>query len=580
MMHDKVLGLIWQLWGSGKLPIIDNFGDMKLFTSRSFGLIHTVRNFIVLVLFVFGGTVQSQQLSSEIPLDWHLLDPESDQVQGLSVEKTYTTLLKNKPSKTVVVAVIDSGIDTEHEDLKSVMWINPGEVAGNGMDDDKNGYVDDIHGWSFIGSKAGNVNEDTYELTRELVRLSSKFEKIDTRSLSKKDKADFDYYTKVKSAYEEKMAQDDKQYKMYKRLYQSFRFGLDTLRSVLGKGPYTQQQIESVKSDDPAILFAKSVVINLMKNAPGTDPDQLLEEIQGAYEYFQRIVEYGLNKDFDPRSIVGDDYNNKKERLYGAADVKGPDAEHGTHVAGIIAADRTNELGIKGIADNVKIMAIRAVPNGDERDKDIANAIYYAVNNGARIINMSFGKDYSPDKILVDEAVRYAEKKGVLLIHAAGNDGKNTDVETNFPSPKMLSGKPVKTWIEIGASAPGKNETDLVADFSNFGKKRVDFFSPGVDIYSTIPNGGYKKNSGTSMAAPAASGVAALLMSYFPELSAQQVKDILVQSTRKFDGLKVNPPDGGDPVSLSELCITGGLVNAYEAVQLALKANEVATPKR
>lgn len=553
---------------------------MKSSRIKYFGVVSGVHYCLILLLFVFVGPLRSQQLPVQVPLDWHLLDPETDQVQGLSVEKTYSTLLKNKPSKTVVVAVIDSGIDPEHEDLKQVMWVNPGEVAGNGKDDDNNGYVDDLHGWSFIGGKNGNVNEDTYELTRELVRLSLKFEKADTKSLSKKDKADFDYYTKLKSVYEEKMSQDDKQYKMYKRLYQSFRFGLDTLRSVLGKGPYTQQQIESVKSDDPAILFAKSVVVNLMRNAPGTDPDQLLEEIKGAYEYFQRIVEYGLNKNFDPRSIVGDDYTNKKERLYGAADVKGPDAEHGTHVAGIIAADRTNNLGIKGIADNVKIMAIRAVPNGDERDKDIANAIYYAVNNGALIINMSFGKDYSPDKILVDEAVRYAEKKGVLLIHAAGNDGKNTDLEPNFPSPKMLSGKPVKTWLEIGASAPGTNQSDLVADFSNFGKRRVDLFSPGVDIYSTIPNGGYKKNSGTSMAAPAASGVAALVMSYFPELSAQQVKDILVQSTRKFDGLKVNPPDGGDPVSLSELCNTGGLVNAYEAIKLALKTRETAATKR
>lgn len=528
-----------------------------------------LKYFFSILFSCFFTIIQAQLVTSDVPLDWHLLDPEMDRVQGLSVEKVYNSLLKNKSSKTVVVAVIDSGIDYRHEDLKSVMWVNPGEVAGNGKDDDNNGYVDDINGWSFIGGKNGNVNEDTYELTRELVRLSSRFGNTDPSAVSKKDRTDFDYFNRIKSAYESKLAEDDQQFKMYKRLYVSLKFGLDTLKSVLGKGPYSLEQIESLKSENPSIIFAKSVLVNLMRNAPGTDPAEILAQVKEAYDHFAQVVEFGLNKNFDPRSIVGDNYANKKERFYGSPDVTGPDAEHGTHVAGIIGADRKNGIGIMGIADNVKIMAVRAVPNGDERDKDIANAIYYAVNNGAQIINMSFGKDYSPEKYLVDEAVRYAEKKGVLLIHAAGNDGKNTDVEANFPSAQLSAGKEIKNWLEIGASSPGKNETDLVAPFSNFGKKRVHFFSPGVDIYSTVPGGLYKKNSGTSMAAPAAAGVAALLMSYFPELSAQAVRNILVQSTRKFDGLKVNPPDGDDPKSLTELSVTGGLINAYEAVKLA-----------
>ena len=508
---------------------------------------------------------------SAVPMEWHLLDPQTDQVQGMSVEKAYNSLLKGKPSRTVVVAVIDSGIDTAHEDLKSVMWVNPKEIAGNGMDDDGNGYVDDIHGWSFIGGKNGNVNEDTYELTREFVRLSSRFSTADTKSISKKDRADFEYYNKLKTAYEEKFAEDDRQFRMYKRLYQNLRFGLDTLSSVLGKGPYTQSQIESVKSDNPAILFAKSVIINLLKNAPGMNPENLLEEVKGAYEHFARIVDYGLNKDFDPRPIVGDDYSNKKEKYYGSSDVTGPDSDHGTHVAGIIGADRNNNIGMKGIADNVKIMAIRAVPNGDERDKDIANAIIYAVDNGAQIINMSFGKDYSPEKYVVDEAVRYAEKKGVLLIHAAGNEAANTDEQDNYPSPYLSGGKSAKLWLEIGASSAGKDQLTLAADFSNYGKKTVDLFSPGVDIYSTVPGNGYKQNSGTSMAAPAASGVAALLMSYFPELTPLMVREILIQSTRKFDGLKVTPPGGGEPKLFSELSITGGVVNAFDAVNLAIQ---------
>lgn len=535
---------------------ISNFGSVPL------------RNSIAALAFLFSFQFAFGQ--QEVPLDWHLRDPQSDQIQGMSVEKAYS-ILQNKPSRTVIVAVIDSGIDGAHEDLKSVMWVNPKEIAGNGKDDDGNGYVDDIHGWNFIGGKNGNVNEDTYELTREYVRLSSKFATTDPAVISKKDRSDFEYYNRLKTAFEEKFNEDDRQFRMYKRLHQNLKFGLDTLSSVLGKGPYTQAQIETVKSDNPAILFAKSVILNLMKNAPGMDPQHLLEEVKGAYEHFARIVDYGLNKEFDPRSIVGDDYSNKKERYYGSSDITGPDAEHGTHVAGIIAADRSNNVGIKGIADNVRIMAIRAVPNGDERDKDIANAIFYAVDNGAHIINMSFGKDYSPEKYVVDEAVKYAEKKGVLLIHAAGNEATNTDEQDNFPTPKFSGGKSARLWLEIGASSAGIDQMTLAADFSNYGKKTVDVFSPGVDIYSTIPGNGYKKSSGTSMAAPAASGVAALLMSYFPELTPLMVREILVQSTRKFDGLKVIPPGGGDPKLFSDLSVTGGVVNAYEAVTLAIQ---------
>jgi cell wall-associated protease len=256
-----------------------------------------------------------------------------------------------------------------------------------------------------------------------------------------------------------------------------------------------------------------------------------------------------------------------KEKYYGNNDVTGPDATHGTHVAGIIAADRKNELGIKGIADNVKIMSVRAVPNGDERDKDIANAIYYAVDNGANIINMSFGKSFSPEKDIVDKAVRYAEKKGVLLIHAAGNDSEDIDVEKNYPSRMYADGKEAKNWMEVGASAWGKDE-EFVGSFSNYGKKSVSLFAPGVDIYSTIPGNKYKDESGTSMASPSTAGVAAILMSYFPELNAEQVKSILMNSARKFDNLKVQKPNGGQ-VNFNQLSISGGLVNAYEAVKMA-----------
>ena len=285
-------------------------------------------------------------------------------------------------------------------------------------------------------------------------------------------------------------------------------------------------------------------------------------------DHYRPILEYAYNENFDSRKVIGDNYSNVNEKNYGNNDVEGPDPSHGTHVAGIIAADRRNELGIKGIADNVRIMSVRTVPNGDERDKDVANAIRYAVDNGAKVINMSFGKSYSPQKEAVDRAVKYAEQKNVLLIHAAGNDGDDIDTEKNYPSRFYLDGKEAKNWMEIGASAWGTDE-NFVGSFSNYGKKTVDFFAPGVEIYSTTPNNTYQNFDGTSMASPCTTGVAALLMSYFPEFTAIQIKDILRKSTRKFDGLEVQRPGGKGNVKFDQLSNTGGLVNAYEAVKLA-----------
>ena len=296
--------------------------------------------------------------------------------------------------------------------------------------------------------------------------------------------------------------------------------------------------------------------------------EEYLKQLKKGVDHYTTAVEYGYNLEFNSRSIVGDNPDNLYEKGYGNNDVEGPDARHGTHVAGIIGANRNNDLGIKGIADNVRIMSVRAVPNGDERDKDIANAILYAVDNGAQIINMSFGKSFSPQKEAVDKAVQYAESKGVLLIHAAGNDGDDLDKQPNYPTKTLSNGTESKTWLEIGASSWGADE-NFVGSFSNYGKKSVDLFAPGVQIYSTIPNNEYEDLQGTSMASPATAGVAALLLSYFPELTADQVKNILKQSTRKFDGLKVTKPGSSEDVPFSQLSVTGGLVNAYEAVKLA-----------
>ncbi len=513
---------------------------------------------------------QAQEMGPvEAPRDWFLLDPEQDHYQGVSAEKVYQTLLTGQPSRTVIVAVVDSGIDIDHEDLKSIMWVNEDEIPNNGIDDDKNGYVDDVHGWNFIGGKTGNVAEDSYELTREYVRLKEKFRTVEDGKVSKKQKEEYESYLKIKDKYEKLKAKNEQQYGLYKNLQDNVILSVDTLKAILKTDSLTQQSVKDFNTNDPSLLFAKGFLLNLFRNiGPEGTVDELLAQLKEAVDYFGVIVKYGYNENFDSRLIVGDNYSNPYEKYYGNNDVKGPDPEHGTHVAGIIAADRKNNLGIKGIADNVRIMSVRTVPNGDERDKDVANAIIYAVDNGAQIINMSFGKSFSPEKVAVDKAVKYAEQKGVLLVHAAGNESDNIDEEKNFPSRYYLNGKEAKNWLEIGASAWGTDQ-EFVGSFSNYGKKSVDFFAPGVEIYSTTPGNTYKNESGTSMASPTTVGVAALLMSYFPELSALEIKDILKKSTRKFDNLEVLQPGGKGMIKFSELSNTGGLVNAYEAVRMA-----------
>lgn len=520
----------------------------------------------------------SQQADKPIPKDWFLKDPETDSLQGISAEKAYNTLLKDRPSRTITVAIIDSGIDIEHEDLRDVIWTNAGEIPDNGIDDDNNGYIDDIHGWNFIGGKDGrNVNEDTDEFTREYVQLKKKFEGVDEKKITKKDKPAYEDYLKAKVKFEKLVATNKEQYELYNNLYQNVKLSIDTLKSLLAVDTLTAELVKNFESNEPNLLFAKGFVLNIYRNI---EPDNNLEEFQSqlkeAADHFEQVVNYGYNEDFDPRPIVGDNYANPYEKGYGNNDVKGPDAMHGTHVAGIIGANRKNDIGIKGIAANVKIMSVRAVPNGDERDKDVANAILYAVDNGAQIINMSFGKSTSPRKEAVDKAVKHAEQKGVLLIHAAGNDSEDIDIKKNYPSRYYINGSEAKNWMEIGASSWGADK-DFVGSFSNYGKKSVDLFAPGVKIYSTLPDNKYKDLDGTSMASPVTTGVAALIMSYYPEFNALEVKDILRKSTRQFDNLKITTPGGKGEIEFSELSITGGLINAYQAIKLAeeLKAKKL-----
>jgi cell wall-associated protease len=538
-------------------------------------------------LLLFGHNAAHAQATPDTtsaPQDWFLRDPASEQIQGMSVEKAYS-LLQEKPSKTVVVAVVDSGIDIDHEDLKDVIWVNTDEIPGNNIDDDKNGYIDDVNGWNFIGGKNGDVNDDTNEVTREYKRLKPKYENIDEKKITKKNKAEYEYWKKVKAKYDRDSKFNIDQYNQFKQQYEMYVGVLTTvvsqdsiLRGKLHVKTITRTMLDSIKSDDSDIALAKGILQRVFESVEqGVDMTQFIGELEAyldyldeALEHYKAAAETTYNLEQDPRSIVGDDYSNINERSYGNNHVQGGNPSHGTHVAGVIGANRTNNIGIKGIADNVKIMAVRVVPpSGDERDKDIANAIYYAVDNGARIINMSFGKAFSPNKAAVEKATHYAESKGVLLIHAAGNDGDDNDKDANFPNRYYVKEKKeAKNWLEVGASTWTK-DGKLAASFSNYGKKSVDFFAPGVQIYSPEPGNEYTAVDGTSFASPATAGVAALIMSYFPDLKATQVRDILRQSTRKFDNLKVARPGTTELVDFSQLSNTGGVVNAYEAVKLA-----------
>ncbi len=513
---------------------------------------------------LLGLTAFAQHDDFQGPKNWFNLDPIQDNVRGVSTEKAYLELLKNKKAKkTIIVAVIDSGIDIEHEDLSDKIWVNPKEIAGNGKDDDQNGYIDDINGWNFIGNSKGEmVNQDNLELTRIYVAGLKKFKDKSEADISKQDKKDFLLFKEVEQKYQQEYSEATQILGNIQGLQEMIKNAKVTLAKHLGKEDFTDEEVLAIETDDAEITQAKGIYSFAAMQGLN---DAALQE---ALDHFNEKLEYNLNTEFDPRSIVGDDYSNLTQKNYGNNLVEGPDAFHGTHVAGIIGANRNNGLGIMGIANDVKIMVLRTVPNGDERDKDVANSILYAANNGANIINMSFGKAYSPNKQIVDAAVKYAESKGVLFIHAAGNDSEDNDIVGNFPNRKISKKKEFKNWIEVGAASWND---EFIANFSNYGANSVDVFAPGVDIYSCAPGSIYKDASGTSMAAPVVSGVAALVWSYYPEFSAKEIKDIIIKSAISHKTQKVQMPSSETEVEFGTLSRTGAIVNVFKALELAEK---------
>jgi len=516
-----------------------------------------------------------------VPKNWQALDPSADKVLGISLQKAYDYLgSNNKKATPIIVAVLDSGIDTTHEDLKNILWTNTKEIPGNGIDDDKNGYIDDVHGWNFLGGKNGqSVKRAPDERSRIYHKYKAKFLNalVDTNSLSAADK--ILYATWKKTETELNFSDEEKdQLKYVEILASAFKKHDKVLKQEMNVVSYNR---ETLTKFIPTTIIGKEAKLGLLS----LHRLMQLDETELNTYTIAQIDEYieGKNVAFSAKEklpndertiIVRDNYYNFSDAFYGNNDIMGPTPNHGTHVSGIVAASRNNGTGIDGVADAVKIMMVRVVPDGDEYDKDVALAIRYAVNNGAKIINMSFGKAYSPEKYWVDSAVAYAEQNDVLLVHSAGNENYNLDSITVFPNANLAAYKKnASSFITVGASSDTLiTEGNIAADFSNYGKQNVDLFAPGVKIYSTLPGGNtYGNQDGTSMAAPIVTGVAALLRTYYPSLTAKQVKTILEKTVFTPAALApcLQPGNSNMATPFGTLSKTGGIVNAYNAVVLA-----------
>ena len=467
---------------------------------------------------------------------------------GISLAEAYKAL-KGRKAQTVIVGVVDSGVDINHEDLKSIIWTNPKEIPNNGIDDDKNGYIDDVHGWNFLGE----INQDNLEYVR---------------ILKKGDTSDPDY-KRAEEKYDKEFKDANEKIALYSQIKERIAQSDALIQKHLGKKEYTEEDLDKIDASSLQLLGAVRGMKYLLSN--GVSVKETLEELSEGIKHYADRLKYGLNDN-------PDDINDK---IYGNNNVIGPTAEgalHGTHVAGIIAAVRHNNIGIDGVADHVRIMPVRTVPDGDEYDKDVALALRYAIDNGAKVINTSFGKEFSPHKEWVYDALKYAAEKDVLIVNAAGNDTKNVDVQLTFPDDNINGKEFTDTMITIGALNYEYNE-NLVASFSNYGKNNVDLFSPGVQIYATVPENKYKFLDGTSMAAPEVAGVAALIRAYFPKLKAREVKQILMESGLTPTIKEVLVGGRGEEgeakrMLFSELSKSGKIVNAYNAIILAAQRSK------
>ena len=505
---------------------------------------------------------------------WYHKDFSTTNVYGVNTNNAYKFLeSKGLKPRTVVVGVLDSGVEVDHPGLINNMWKNPNEIPNNGIDDDKNGYVDDIYGWNFIGGKTADVDADNLEVTRMVKKYQPIFEGTDSaknRANQAKMPEEYAIYQKSKKLYDEK-GSEAKQYYHY---FSGFNNAIPSIVKTLNGKTLTKANLAAIKpasqEDNRNLQILNSLVQDAgnVGKTPKEVEELLRKEIEGALKHYESQATKHYNLDFDPRAeIVGDNYDNYNEKHYGNNHYEGPDASHGTHVSGIIAGLPHGDEAQYGVAHKVaKIMTVRAVPDGDERDKDVANAIRYAVDNGAKILNMSFGKAVSPGKKHVWDAMKYAEKKGVLLVKAAGNENQNIGENEYFPTNfmKQSDEKPfVSNMIVVGAST--NNSQNLRARFSNYNGKMVDVFAPGQEIYSTVPDAKYEYLQGTSMASPVVAGAAAVLWAYMPSLTPQQIKEALVKTVNKST---VNA-NVDSSANFDQISVAGGVIDLYKAAQYA-----------
>jgi subtilisin family serine protease len=500
-------------------------------------------------------TAKKMPLSELQSQNWQHLDLIQDSIPGMSVEKAYA-FLSGKKGTEVVVGVIDSGTDLTHEDLSGNAWVNAKEVAGNGIDDDKNGFIDDVHGWNFLGP----IYKENSELNRIIANPAI---------------ADVKTAERAKAAYDKTLEAAEINKQRYGQILDALMNADKTIKAHLKKAEYSKEDVLGIESTDLGVVQSVAIA-NQMYSFGSTSLQQNIDELTELVEKAKDLTSGDALKN-NYRTALGNDENTMGIKIYGDNKVGHSikSEAHGSHVSGIIGAVRNNEVGMNGVANNVKIMAVRAVPDGDEYDKDVALAIRYAVDNGAKVLNTSFGKGYSPKKEWVWEAIQYAASKDVLIVNAAGNDGKNIDVELTYPNDsKDLKTEISDNVITIGAMSANYNE-NLPANFSNYGKLNVDIFAPGVQVYSTTPENEYAKFNGTSMASPATAGVAALIRSYYPKLTASQVKHILMNSGTLITMDVIKPGSqsrenpNGEKVPFTDLSVSGRVVNAYNALLMA-----------
>ncbi|MBT8319814.1 MAG: S8 family serine peptidase [Gramella sp.] len=512
-----------------------------------------------------------KDLSNAELKDWTNADLVLDTVPGMSVNRAYTEIIKKNKPAPVIVGVVDSGVDVDHEDLKGVIWTNADEIPGNGKDDDNNGYIDDIHGWNFLGDAVA----ENMEYTRIYKRLKPKYEGKAESSVSTTDREEYNLFKEAKAEYEKEYQESVQTRDQYLQIREQIQTAHNAVAKELGTEDYTKEQLSDFKPETQQMSQYKSILSQIQYNVNENIPEAL-EELNEAITYYKDRLSTHFNLDLNGRAKTGDDPYDITDTNYGNNQVSGPKSDkkentkHGTHVAGIIAADRSNNIGLKGVSNNARILVVRAVPDGDEYDKDIALGIRYAVDNGAKVINTSFGKYFSTNPEWVIDAIKYAAANDVLIVNAAGNEGLDLDTKRVYPNDQdpANANEIANNFLTVGA-LNYEYGAGLVADFSNYGKSNVDVFAPGTKIWSTTPNNEYEYLQGTSMAAPAVAGIAAIIRGYYPQLTATQVKQIIMDSGLTTNATVIVGGDRSNTKKFESLSTSGKMANLYNALILA-----------